>query len=283
MSGIYVSSGAFHGARLAEMAEACESIGAGLELSSGIRWHPGLDGEIEEVARRKGRVLVHNYFPPPEKPFVLNLASTDPDTLDRGKQHVRASIDLSARFGAPFYSVHSGFAMNLKAEDLGHPEAQAQLEKIPCAEAYRIFLNTVREMSAYAKSRGLRLLIENNVITRQQLSRESPLLMIEPAEIARFLRELDDANVGLLLDVGHAKVSAAALGFAPQTFFKQLPVSAIHASDNDGIRDNNQPFGEDAWFWPHCPPDAPLVIEVYGIGIDAARELVQLAKRRRPH
>jgi sugar phosphate isomerase/epimerase len=280
MSGIYVSSGAFRGGSLAEMSEACKSIEAGLELSSGMRWHPGLDDEIDELARRKGKVLVHNYFPPPEKPFVLNLASTDPEILARTKQHVRASIDLSARFGAPFYSVHSGFAMNMIAEDLGNPEAQSRLEKTPHAEACRIFLNSVREMSAYARSRGLRLLIENNVITREQVSRESPLLLIEPGEIAQFFRDLDDDNAGLLLDVGHAKVSAAALGIAPQAYFEQLPVSAVHASDNDGARDNNQPFGDDAWFWPYCPAEMPLVIEVYGIDLDAARKIVQLAKRR---
>ncbi len=89
MSGIYISTGAFREGRLAEMAEACETLGAGLELSSGVRWHAGLGAEIEGMVKRKGKLLVHNYFPPPEKAFVLNLASTNLRT-SRGAWTTRA-------------------------------------------------------------------------------------------------------------------------------------------------------------------------------------------------
>jgi sugar phosphate isomerase/epimerase len=344
MSGIYVSTGAFHGGRLAEMAEACESLGAGLELSSGVRWHPGLEAEIDEVAvARKGKLLVHNYFPPPEKPFVLNLASTNPFTLELSKAHARAAIDLTARLGAPFYSVHSGFAMDLKAEDLGRPDAQLRAKKVPNALAYTTFLAAVRELSGYAKARGVRLLIENNVIAKNQVRRnplkmqkveelwpwlrslirkgvitranlyeesplpaaaeevpewvrafaekyginieidntESPLLMTEPGELGKIFRYLNDTNIGLLLDVGHAKVSAAALGFEPGKFFEELApwIGALHLSDNDGIRDNNKPFGPDAWFAKYFLGDVPLVIEAYRIEIDGVAKLVDIVKR----
>jgi sugar phosphate isomerase/epimerase len=281
MSGIYVSTGAFRGERLVEMAEACEGLGVGLELSSGVRWHAGLEGEIEEVIGRKGELLVHNYFPPPEKAFVLNLAARDGETLARSMAHVREAIDLSARCGAAFYSVHSGFAMNLGVEDLGKPEAQLAKKKVPYPIAYRSFLNSVRNLSDYAKERGVRLLIENNVITREQAGGESPLLMTEPVEIAGFLRELDDQNVGLLLDVGHAKVSAAALGFEPGRFIEELArwIGAVHLSDNDGVRDNNQAFGEDAWFGEYFLGNLPAVIEVYKIGIEGAAPMVDVVKR----
>jgi sugar phosphate isomerase/epimerase len=281
MSGIYVSTGAFRGGRLIEMAKACEELGVGLELSSGVRWHAGLQAEIEEVVQWKGKVLVHNYFPPPENPFVLNLAALTVDTWTRSMIHVREAIDLSVRCGAPFYSVHSGFALNLNVEDLGKPEAQASKKKVPYAMAYQAFLKAVQNLSAYAKTRGVRLLLENNVITREQVKGESPLLMTEPAELAHFFRDLNDDNVGLLMDVGHAKVAAAALGFEPGKFFEELAgwIGAVHLSDNDGVRDNNQSFGEDAWFGKYFLGNLPLVIEVYGIGIDGAAELVDVVKR----
>jgi sugar phosphate isomerase/epimerase len=264
-----------------EMAEACEELGAGLELSSGVRWHSGLEAEIEEVIGRKGKLLLHNYFPPPEKPFVLNLAATNRGTLVRSWEHVQKAIDLSARCGAAFYSVHSGFALDLNPEDLGKPEAQAQMAKVPYEHAYRIFRESVRQLSAQAKARGVRLLIENNVLAREQTGRESPLMMTEPLEIARFLRELNDTNVGLLLDVGHAKVTAAALGFEPGRYFEELAgwIGAIHLSDNDGERDNNQPFGEEAWFGKYFLGNVPVVIEVYGIGAEGAAPMVEVVKR----
>ena len=75
---------------------------------------------------------------------------------------------------------------------------------------------------------------------------------------------MNDDNVGLLLDVGHAKVAASAHGFDPAEFF-ELPIDALHLSDNDGTRDNNQPFDETAWFAPFLKKFAaiPNVIEVY--------------------
>jgi len=281
MSGIFISTGAFRGGRLAEMAEACDALGVGLELSSGVRWHPRLEEEIDEVICRKNGLLVHNYFPPPEKPFVLNLASRELVTLARSIGHVQEAIDLSARCGAPFYSVHSGFALELKAEDLGKPEAQAAMAKVPYAQAVEIFHGAVQELSAHAKARGVRLLIENNVITREQAEGERPLLMTEPGEIAGFLRDLNDSNVGLLLDVGHAKVAAQALGFEPGRYFEELAgwIGAVHLSDNDGVRDNNRAFGGDAWFGKYFLGNVPLVIEVYGIGAEGAAELVEVVKR----
>jgi sugar phosphate isomerase/epimerase len=281
MSGIYLSTGVFRGGRLAEMAEACEGLGVGLELSSGVRWHPGLTGEIDEVVGRKSRLLVHNYFPPPREPFVLNLAAANVRTRTQSLEHVRKAIDLCARCGAPFYSVHSGFAMDLEPEDLGKPEAQLLKMRAPYAMARYFFKEAVSELSAYAKARGVRLLIENNVMTREQADGERPLLMTEPGEIAGFLRELDDLNVGLLLDVGHAKVTAKALGFEPGRFFEELAgwIGAVHLSANDGVRDNNRPFRKNAWFGKFFLGDVPLVIEVYGVGIEGARGMVDVVRK----
>ena len=194
---------------------------------------------------------------------------------------MRAAIDLSVRCGAAFYSVHSGFAMDLRAEHLGNPEAQTLITKIPYAVGHGIFLASVRELSAYGKARGIRLLIENNVITREQVDGERPLLMTEPGEIANFLRKMNDPNLGLLLDVGHAKVSAKALGFEPGRYFEELApwIGAVHLSDNDGLRDNNQLFTEDAWFAKYLLGHIPVVIESYNIGIEGAAPLVALVKR----
>jgi sugar phosphate isomerase/epimerase len=281
MTQIYVSTGAFRGARVAEMSDACDAMGAGLELSSGVRPSPRLIWDINQLLQKNRSLLVHNYFPPPENPFVLNLAARDPATLEASRRHVRTAIDLSARCGAGFYSVHSGFALDLRAGDLGRPEAQAQMKKVPYAEALRIFRDSLQALSPYARSKGIRLLIENNVLAPGQTEGERPLLMTEPAEIANFLHDLADENIALLLDVAHAKVTAQSLHFDPADFFNLLPrhIAALHLSDNDGTRDTNQPFADDAWFAKHLPDTLPIVIEVYNISPDTAAAQVQLVKR----
>jgi sugar phosphate isomerase/epimerase len=271
-SDIYISTAVFTGLSLREIFEVCEASGfTHLELSSGVQ----LDAAWRETlcaARGRGmRLLVHNYFPPPPDSFVLNLAATDAAIRERSLAFCRASIDLAAELGAPFYSVHSGFALNLTPEMLGKPEMQAEHAErigIPREEAKMTFLASVRELVGHARSAGVRLLVENNVLSsRYRASRpDNPLLLCEAGEIRWLMRAVGDPALGLLLDTGHAQVSAATLGFdAPEFVGAVEPwIGAWHVSDNDGITDQNAPCREDSWFLPALRKHrgAPVVIEV---------------------
>jgi sugar phosphate isomerase/epimerase len=68
----------------------------------------------------------------------------------------------------------------------------------------------------------------------------------------RFIEEIADPRAGILLDTAHLKVSALTLGFGLEEAAKKvLPATrCIHHSDNEGLHDNNQPFGADYWFLP---------------------------------
>jgi endonuclease IV len=52
---------------------------------------------------------VHNYFPPPNKPFVLNLASSNNAINHTTYNHIIRAIDLAKQLGSKFYSFHGGF------------------------------------------------------------------------------------------------------------------------------------------------------------------------------
>lgn len=268
---IYFSSGSFVASSLAAMLDQCEKEALpGLEFSSGLPYAPAMLEEARGAAARPINFLVHNYFPPPAEPFVLNLASSEEATLSASHALCRRGIDLCGELDAPFYSVHSGFAMNLQAGQLGRPDAQAGLathRRIDRGLADEIFARSVRELTAYAQVRGRALLLENNVLTRAQAAagRADSLLMTSPREVRAFLDEHPGA--GFLLDVAHAKVAARALGFAPEEFFELLAdrIGALHLSENDGERDNNGQFDRTAWFVPFLKDFAhvPMVIEVY--------------------
>lgn len=268
---LFLSSGAFESQSVVEIAAECADLAAGLELTSSFAPRPGL---VEEVEGHRFRtpLLIHNYFPPPPQPFVLNLAATDPGIRRATLAHCEAALDLCARKGVPFYSVHAGFAMNLLPAHLGRPETQAALDdgcSIPPDDAERAFVAAVREVAAMATAKGLRLLLENNVLTpvQVQAGKSRTLLMTSPRDCARMLGEIDHPAVGLLLDTGHANVAATALGFEPDDFFVtcEAYIEALHLSDNDGLRDANGPFRADSWFAPHLKNRGHLsmVIEVY--------------------
>lgn len=269
---VYLSTGAFRCQSLGEIVEFSLEHGIDhIELSSGVSYRPNL---LEPVRATNGTIhyLVHNYFPPPEDPFVLNLAASDTQILRRSRDLCQIAIDLTAKLGAPFYSVHSGFAFQLSPNLLGDPSAQAHLPNsryVSYDVAYSIFVESVTILTEYARSKGVRLLIENNVVSPLYLAKHgnNALLMASADEIIRLIQDVNDPNLGVLVDVGHLKVTATALGFQREQFVEIVApyIGAFHLSDNDGYTDQNLPFDETTWFCPllreSC--EVPIVIEAY--------------------
>lgn len=273
----YFSTGSFLFPTLSETVAYAGEQGLNVELSSAVGYSPDIRQPLRES---KGRVrfLVHNYFPPPKQSFVLNLASTDPLVHRRSVKLCRNAIDLCTELDAPFYSVHAGFAFHLSPEDLGNPRAQGKLgaeKHIPREEAFQTFLDTIRELAGYAKSKKVGLLVENNVSTVENLNQngESPLLLTNIDEIQRFFEKVNDPWVRFLLDVGHAKVSSRTFGEPAEDYFRRFGsrIEALHLSDNDGLRDKHLPFDETAWFLPFLTNfrAKPWVVEASRLSAEA--------------
>ena len=75
---IFVSSLAFLGMSPEEMIKEAAAHNWPLEFSSGMPFRK----DMEDVYLGASIVrMPHNYFPPPEKPFVLNLASSNKNPL----------------------------------------------------------------------------------------------------------------------------------------------------------------------------------------------------------
>jgi sugar phosphate isomerase/epimerase len=271
-SDVYVSTNSFETWDLKAILAICGKHRLeALELSTVDCWDPALLGSTVHPSR----FLVHNYFPQPDTPFVLNLASQEADSLEQSRAHCRAAIDLSCRLGGDVYAAHAGYTADLPPDVLGHPERRAALlpERFASYDrAYATLVESAKELSAYARSRGVRFLIENHVLSaRAGETGRRLLLMVEARELARLSQDVDDPHFGLLVDVGHLKVSATTLGFDAHAFLDTVAPStaALHLSDNDGIVDGHRPFGDDAWFLPRLRdfPDATVTIELSRLGV----------------
>ncbi len=270
---LYVSSGAFRSRTIGDVIDDALRLGiTHVELSSGLAHAPALEQEIGRGMKAGLTFLVHNYFPAPLEPKVLNLTASDPADLRWSLDHCRRAIDLSLMVNGGFYSLHSGYVAALKAHQLGKPDEQAEAFKHANMDrdaAYRLMIASVREVADYAATKGKSLLLENNVISPVYLAKApaNPLLMTSADEIKRFMAEVDRLNVGFLIDMGHAKVSGTALGFSPHDFLDEVApyVRALHLSDNDGREDQNLPFDESAWFYPRLKDfrHVPWVLEAY--------------------
>ena len=99
-------------------------------------------------------------------------------------------------------------------------------------------------------------------------------------ELLEILHAISLPNVGILLDVGHLKVTATTLQFSKDEFIALIATNifAIHLSDNNGIQDEHGHISHVAWFWPvlrsYITSQVPLILECWNMNI----EQIQLQK-----
>lgn len=189
--------------------------------------------------------LVHNYFPPPPDPFVLNLASSDRELARRSLEMVLEAIDLTAELGAPFYSVHAGWItdpIGFDGTSFVLPDPRPGEE----AEARSRLADALGVALARAEERDVGMLLENNVCTDDLRGK---LLVLEADDLTALLRELGSSRLGLLLDTGHLNVTARTLGFDRLAFVDTVAsyVRALHVHDNDGVVDQHRPIESGTW------------------------------------
>jgi sugar phosphate isomerase/epimerase len=265
---VFVSSGAFGQQRLGGVLCAARAWGvSNLELSGGLRWAPGIEHLLKGASGFE--FLIHNYFPPPVLPFVLNLASDNPSTLRKSLAQCKVAIDLCVDLKSPYFSVHAGFAANVKPEHLGSRiPAEHRVDKWKSAA---IFEKSIRSLIDYASPQGVTLLVENNVVTTSNLINgyNDMLLLATSEELIDFAKRMNSNHFGLLIDVGHVNVTSRTLEVDRLRFLEDVVpwTRGIHLSDNDGLTDSNLPFTRSAWFvgsLKSCFPDF-VVIEAYGI------------------
>jgi len=241
---------------------------AAVELSGGAY---EVDAELKVLSLDTDplvKIQIHNYYPPPKKPFVLNLASEEPLVLAESIAHAKKAIQLASKISKKTVSFHAGFLFNPLPSELGkHMNIKSLLNR---SDGFEIFCNSIRLLDDFAAKFQVQLLVENNVLTVPNFEKfnQSPLLLCEPEEIVKFFGSVSD-RVGLLLDVGHLKVSANTLGFDAVSGILELApyVQGYHLSDNDGTADTNQSINYDSWFWKHLKRQAEFyTLEVYGLG-----------------
>jgi len=261
---IYISTGGIRHQSAATSARSFYDHGIKAVELSGGSFSPTYETDLKSLAG--DMVLqVHNYFPPPEKPFVFNLASADSEILQCSISHVRSAMRLALALNRPVYSFHAGFRISPKVSDLGQTLGKYSL--LDRNTALFQFGERVIQLAEEAKREGVLLLIENNVSTKANLETycEDPLLLTHPDEIAEFMKEMP-SNVKFLLDVAHLKVSSKTLGFdLVEAHEKVKPwIRGYHLSDNDGNVDSNDPVKESSWFWPALNPQLDYyTLEIY--------------------
>ncbi|OFC68950.1 sugar phosphate isomerase/epimerase family protein [Alteromonas confluentis] len=238
---IYISSSCVNNRKIADSVRQLAEQGyTNIELSGGTNLYPNWKQELMNLQSEFGiQYRCHNYFPPPEEHFVLNLSASDIDVRARSIAHVQQAITLSAELGAKEYGVHAGFRFMPDHKKLGQAFDCAQLQSED--EAIALFADAWEALNKQAQDHGVSLYVENNVLSkanRTTFGSDNPFLATDSASIARLQ---DACQASLLLDVAHLKVSCNSLGLSFETELAQLVRLSdyLHFSDNDGTADTN--------------------------------------------
>ena len=251
-----------------------------LEFSSGMPYRADMEEIFLNAPIKK---FAHNYFPAPEIPFVLNLASANEKIRNQSIEHCLSGLELSKQGGAPFFSAHAGFCVDPHPDELGRKLALTS--SFDRDEHWKIFITSLKKVTDRAGELGMKFLIENNVLAPVNVhpNVSNPLFCCNADEMLKMLKEVNSPSLGLLIDTGHIKVSAQTLKFDLDKATEKLigHVGCVHHSDNDGAFDTNDKLKEDYWFLPFMKkfPNIVHVIEVKKISNEEIKEQIEILKK----
>ena len=278
---VYISTGGFRNLEVDKVSENFLADGISAVELSGTKYHSSM---ISNLSKLKDKIdfQIHNYFPPPKIPFVLNLASEDKNISKMTVNHIEYALECCEKLNSKFYSFHAGFLCEIQVNELGKKVEKKKLQNRE--KSIELFLEKVLKISNKAKESGIEIMIENNVLSQrnQKEFEDNPFLMCDSEE-CNYIIGNTPQNVKLLLDVAHLKVSSNSLQFDPIKFTNSCKsiIGGYHLSDNDGLSDSNEPFTEDAWFWNCLKTDLNYYsVEVYNQSNDRLKLLRNMVQNK---
>jgi len=238
---LYVSSACSSKKKIGEAVEEIARLGIyNIELTGGTTYYDGFENDLLRLQDKYGlRYLVHNYFPPPQKSFVLNLASLSNESHKRSIKHCIEAVKLSKRLGGKKIGFHAGFLVEVKVYELGKTIARSDFYDLQ--KAMTKFLQSYEKIREIAASENIKVYIENNVFSNNNLNSfggQNPFLL---TSLDDYEKMQSMAKFDLLLDVAHLKVSCNSLNldFASELSSLMLHSDYIHLSDNNALEDQN--------------------------------------------
>jgi sugar phosphate isomerase/epimerase len=213
-----------------------------IELSGGTEYYEDYEADIFNLKEKFSlNYLIHNYFPPPEDDFVLNLSSLNDSIYEKSISHLRKSIRLADQLGAKKYGLHAGFYVDIGIKEIGKAITLTMPKDIDAS--YERFCRGFNEINE--ESKEVEIYIENNVYSRTNFKiygYQIPFMLVSALDYEELKKHI---SVNLLLDIAHLYVSSQTLNLDFESQFDLMIIETdyVHLSDNDGSHDQNRGFG----------------------------------------
>lgn len=238
-----------------------------IELTGGCIYSESIESKLLSLKREYDiNFLIHNYFPPPKKNFIIN--TSDKIIEKKLKNFLIKTIDLCKLLGSPNFGIHAGFLISINNfKSIDNSKNILFFDKV---EAIKNMADIVEYLS-YLADDEVTIFIENNVISKNnyhKFNSRNPFLLTsvdDYKQINKFIK------FNLLLDLAHLKVSCKTLGL---DYFKEAEyltnlANYIHISGNNGYEDNNQSLKNDQETtlflkkFPHLFKKKKITLEIY--------------------
>ena len=267
---IYVSSSCIKKNKIAEVIQYLESNGIrNIELSGGTDYYDGIEDDLQMLKQKHHlNYACHAYFPPPVKPFVVNLASCNDKIYQESLNHYIQCVDMLKRIDCKVLSVHAGFMVEISTDEIGKRLNDRVIYEED--KAYDRFCTAYCFLSRLCAENGIEVFLENNVLSAENYKSfgyHNYMMMTDYDSIMRMKKQL---NFNLLLDLGHLHVSANSLGldFVQECNMLRNDIRWLHLSDNDGRIDEHRPLRKESEivreFYKIYDSHIPVTLETIG-------------------
>ena len=237
---------------------------------------------VNELKKFNFNFLIHNYFPPPKTSFNFNLASQNNSIRIKSLNLAKKAIDLCRQIDSSLYTFHGGFTVDPQKLGVKFPRENISIKP----KAIQTFINSLIVLVDLAKSNGIKLAVEPNVVQKFNLIRNKNrlLLFAELDEIEILFKFFKKNDLGILLDLGHTAVTSHWLHFKKDNFVEKLcdRVFAIHISNNNGLQDQHTSLTKNCWQVRNLKffKRIPIILESMNLNINEIKQNLQLIEQQ---
>lgn len=243
---IFVSTSGFKNKKISEIIKILvKNNFKHLELSGGSAYYDGIENDLSILQKKYDlKLQLHNYFPPPENNFVLNLSSNNKDIFNKSISHYMKAIEISKKLGSNKFALHAGYLIDPDPSELGKDINNKIFNKK--SVGIKNFVKGFKTLKKFAGN-DFDIFVENNVISRnnyENFSFKNPLLFTNFDSYLELKEKLDFKP---LIDIAHLKVSCKTLNL---NFFDEFDKMSkltdyFHISGNNGSSDSNESIHDD--------------------------------------
>lgn len=236
--------------------------------------------DLEQLKNYDFNYMIHGYFPPPKIPFNFNLASQNKSISEKSTTLAKNAIDLCCKLNSSFFTFHAGFTTDPPQLGVRFPRKNIIDRKL----ALEIFFENTRIILDYAKTRGIQLAMELNVIQKFNLDdgKNNLGLFVDYDEIELFYKNFKKDEIGILLDLAHTIVTSHWLEFNKDEFITKLldKISVVHVSNNNGLQDQNLALTNDCWPVTKLKlfRNKPITLESMNLNIEEIKSNIEIIR-----